>query len=537
MVAQYGVASPRSLAPDHPDLAVRLFPGARPKYRKIYLVPKIAPGLQDLCVYNNDIRTLERGVKERVLFVQMAGEWVPAPAPLGGIFDRRLYDFEALLRRYLPSTTPVSRHEFAQMYRGRKQIIYSQAVDSLMRVGIQPADFKIKTFVKAEKGKPGKAPRVIQPRNPRANVEIGRYIKPIEERLYRALARAWGQDHVVMKGLNARQVATEMSKMWHSFSEPVAVGLDATRFDQHVSRDALVWEHRQYVRCFRNPHDRAQLAGLLTHQLVNRCTGYCKDGKLKYTIVGKRMSGDMNTGCGNCLLMCAMIHSYCNQRGVRTKLANNGDDCVVFMEKRDLDRFSRDLRKWFLELGFQMEIEAPVYIFERVEFCQSHPVHDGYGYTMIRNLRAFTKDSCCLIPLESEYCLQAWLGAVGDAGMSLTGGIPIWQEVYSLYQRSAGALSSKRRRRGESRILDQSAFETGMMMAARGMTRKYGDVSAHARYSFWLAFGISPDHQIALEKQYRSLPLIKLPLDRDPLLNPPPIPHNGFCTAYEDWSG
>jgi len=150
---------------------------------------------------------------------------------------------------------------------------------------------------------------------------------------------------------------------------------------------------------------------------------------------------------------------------------------------------------------------------------------------MVRNLRAFTKDACALIPLESNHVLKSWLGAVGDAGMSLTGGMPIWQEYYSLYQRSAGNLSSKRRRRGANRVFDQAAFETGMAMSAIGMTRKYGEVTPETRYSFWLAFGILPDHQVALERQYRALDDITLcPKDSVPVPYLPPV-HNGFLTA------
>jgi hypothetical protein len=244
------------------------------------------------------------------------------------------------------------------------------------------------------------------------------------------------------------------------------------------------------------------------------------------------MSGDMNTGSGNCLQMTALAYAYAEHVGVKIKLANNGDDCVVFMEAHDVEKFVSGLDKWFLEMGFNMAVETPVYEFEQIEFCQSRPVFDGTEYTMVRNLRAFVKDSCVMVPIDSDHTMKAWLGAVGDAGMSLTGGVPIWQDFYSLYQRSAGALSSKRRQFG---FLNQAAFETGMAMAAKGMARTYSPPTPAARYSFWLAFGISPDHQIELEKYYRSLPLITFapkgvfPGHGMPF-EPPPVP--GFSTAY-----
>jgi hypothetical protein len=524
-----GVTSHDSHAPTHPDLVVQKYCGKAPKVRTFYVVPQMAPE-NNMCVYNSTIATLERGIKERVLFIEDDGGWKPAPAPEANRFEARLSSFERALAKHLPSTTPVSHEEFVGLYKGRKQVVYQKAVDSLKITGISSRDFKLKAFVKPEKGKLGSAPRVIQPRDPRCNVEIGCYLKPIEERVYKAIAKVWGGP-TVMKGYNARKVAAILHSKWKKFSDPVGVGLDAKRFDQHVSVPALQWEHRQYVRCFRDPDHKAKLSWLLRHQLRNSGVGYCTDGKLKYSVRGKRMSGDMNTALGNCLLMCAMIHAYSSEKGVVAQLANNGDDCVVFMERRDLARFQLGLKEWFLSMGFQMIVEPPAFEFEHIEFCQARPVFDGTGYTMVRNLRAFTKDACALIPIESEFVLKSWLGAVGDAGMSLTGGIPIWQEFYSLYQRSAGALSSIRKRRGASRVLDQSAFETGMAMSAIGMERVYGDVTPEARYSFWLAFGVLPDHQVALEDQYRCMGNISVPT-RDTLATPdlPPV-MNGFMTA------
>jgi len=219
------------------------------------------------------------------------------------------------------------------------------------------------------------------------------------------------------------------------------------------------------------------------------------------------------------------MKAYARHVGVDCEFVNNGDDGVVIMETKDLPRFIAGFKEWFLKLGFSMTVEEPVYELERIEFCQAHPIFDGHSYTMVRNMKSFHKDSISLLPLTSQRVLKAWLGAVGDGGMSLTGGIPIWQDFYDLYQRSAGALSSKRRRRGASRLLDTGAMETGMLMAARGMTRSYGDVSPEARYSFWLAHGVQPDHQRAIEEKLRSADLITF----SHILGRPAIPLEGFA--------
>jgi len=501
--------------------------GVDHKTRSVQVFSNMAPE-NNVCVYNSDIVTLERAIKERVFFVREAGQFVPPPLPKAGVIEKRLRSFASQLAKHLPSTTPIGRHEFANLYRGRRQKVYQQAAESLMTLGVQRRDSFIKPFVKAEKGKPDSAPRVIQPRSPRYNVEVGRFLKPLEERIYEAIAGVWGEI-VVMKGFNARAVARHLRAKWDKYRRPVAIGLDASRFDQHVSQFILTWEHSIWLKCFRNKSDRDELARLLKWQLDNLGFGYCRDGTLRYRVSGCRMSGDMNTASGNCLIMCALVWAYAKVKGIQCSLVNNGDDCVVIMESRDRERFSVDLTVWFREMGFTMKVEDPVFDFESIEFCQSHPVSDGEGYVMVRGLRGFVKDAYSLVPLRSSYMLHTWLASVGDAGMSLTGGIPIWQEYYAAYQRMAGAQSSKRRRRGARYTLDQSAFETGMMMSAIGMDRRYGHVTDLARYSFWLAFGITPDEQVAIEDVYRSYGSAVIPA----LPGQEPQPCNGFLTSYE----
>jgi hypothetical protein len=74
------------------------------------------------------------------------------------------------------------------------------------------------------------------------------------------------------------------------------VGLDASRFDQHVSHAALKWEHSVYNSWFKDK----EFARAISMQLINEGTGYTDEGKIKVEVEGCRMSGDMNTSAGNC---------------------------------------------------------------------------------------------------------------------------------------------------------------------------------------------------------------------------------------------
>lgn len=477
-----------------------------PKVRKLWQLWGFAKE-QLWAVHNNNLQNLLRGLVERVFMVPTPSGLQLPPRPSPGDFRAIMEGARQALRPWLPRAAPVDYDTFVGYYRGRRATIYRKAADSLLSRSLDRADATVKTFVKAEKvnltAKPDPAPRVIQPRDPRYNVEVGRYLRPLEKQVYRAIRKVWG-GHTVLKGMNAQQQAKELREMWDTFSDPVAVGLDASRFDQHVSVDALKWEHLIYLMCF-NASDRKHLSWLLEMQLENRGVAYLPEAVVKYTVQGARMSGDMNTSLGNCLLMSMMVWTWCQKQEVRARLANNGDDCVVFMERHQLKQFGEGLAPFFRQLGFTMVIEEPVDVFERVVFCQTQPVNAG-GWVMVRDPRiSIAKDAVSLLPLNQ--CWKKWRNAVGLCGLSLTGGVPVQQEFYhSLSQCEGEQLKTQE---------DDLAIGYGMKMLAYGMDRKLVPVSPAARFSYWTAFGILPDEQVAMEGWLRDNS-IPTPIDVTP---------------------
>ena len=467
--------------------------------------------------FNNDIDTLERAVKERVFFVKnldkkSPAKFVPPPRPASGLFSQRMECAAGILRKFLPSTAPVSHQQFVDGTPSRKRQLYQNALDSIRLDGLDlERDSSVSVFVKFEKTdrttKLDPVPRVISPRDPKFNIALGRYLKPIEERIFKSLGAMFG--HVtVMKGMDTDRTAAVIQEKWEMFNNPVAVGLDASRFDQHVSLDALRFEHSVYLECFHGKH-RRKLANILKMQEVNRCVGRTPDGELAYSIEGTRMSGDMNTSLGNCVLMCTMIKAYAIHKKVDLQLANNGDDCVVFMEQRDLARFSDGLFEWFLELGFNMAIEPPSYSLEEIEFCQCRPVFDGTRYTMCRNpFTALSKDSVYLKNTDYFPTYPAWLDAVGKGGIALAGGMPVFNSFYSMYQRGGSKTwySNRRKRRctldGVDDVLPWFMRQTGLH--GKRVAR---EPSPESRSSFYYAWGVTPDEQVELEKYYDNMSL------------------------------
>lgn len=421
-----------------------------------------------------------------MFYCKVGDEFLAPPQVSKAVVNARLRPLADQLLRVMPDYAPCLLDEFVEMYQGPKKALYARAVSSLCEQPIDRQDATSKCFVKREKCNVSKAPRVIQPRTPRYNAALGRFIKPLEHPLYEGIRRVSGcRSRVVAKGLNLNQIGSLIARKWAGFERPVAIGMDATKFDMHVGPTMLGFEHSIYLRLF--PNHKAELKRLLDWQMNNRGVGYAPDGKLKYSVKGKRFSGDMNTAAGNCLLMCFMVIAYCRERGVKFDLINNGDDCVVFMEREDEARFRAGLEQWFLDLGFRMVAEDTVHILEQVEFCQMHPVSIGGSYRMVRNPGvAIEKDSFCVRTLNHDDSFAEWASGVAQGGYAIADGIPVLRSFY-------GHLDARIRVR--EHILD----DTGMRRMARGMVDSGREIEEETRWSFYLAFGIDPHAQRCLE--------------------------------------
>jgi len=446
-------------------------------------------------VYNNTIHAIVRGILERIYYVDYGNGFQLTPKPTTDFFRESMTNVHQFFRTRIQYANPYTAAQFAACYVARRRTIYEKACQSLLMIPICRRDSHIKLFLKAEKynftAKINPAPRVIQPRGPRYVVESGRYVKPIEKKIYGTINEMFGAI-TVFKGLNADLRGQTIHSHWSKFTNPVALGLDAKRFDQHVSKAALEWEHSIYKLYY--PGDR-HFANLLKWQLENKGTAYCNSGKVKYSVEGCRMSGDVNTALGNVLIMCSLIHTYLHSIGVNGLLANDGDDCVVFMEREDLESFRGGLHDFFIAHGFFMEMEEPVFTLEAIEFCQSYPIDVGGSYRMVRDPRvAISKDCVALKPLDNPKIFKMWMAAVGQGGMSLTGGVPIWQDFYAkLIEISEGA-----------KALEDPTLNTGMKIMGRGMYHTYVEPTDESRLSFYKAYGISPAEQLSMEEYYRN---------------------------------
>jgi len=146
-----------------------------------------------------------------------------------------------------------------------------------------------------------------------------------------------------------------------------------------------------------------------------------------------------------------------------------------------------------------MKLEPDVHVFEQIEFCQSHPVWTQQGYIMVLNpVDGLAKQCMSIKPMPGEKITKRWLSTIGKGGLTLAGGIPIWQNFYKHCETSG---------EGEKVLKNDPTMRSGFYLHfIKGMRREYAPVHPRTRSSFYLAYGISASEQIARENQILNTP-------------------------------
>lgn len=441
-------------------------------------------------VHNNSLNNLIRGINERVFYTDNKGTLPQRPRKMGfralSHFDR---EFKTSYLR------PWTLEAFVDSYTGRQYNRYKRAADSLAAKPLSRDDATVATFIKCEKinfhAKPDPAPRIIQPRDPRFNAAIGVFIKPLEKLIYKNLGKLYKYP-CVAKGFDVFQTGDIIASKWALYENPCAISLDASRFDQHVSVDALKWTHATYLK-YNDDSEFQRMLGMMLH---NKGHGMCANGRVSYEVEGCRMSGDMDTALGNCLLMVAMTYSYCKSYGIDHEVMDNGDDIVVIMESSNESLFRTHVNQFYADLGFTMKVEPTVYVLEEIEFCQMHPIFDGSQWRMVRNPICLAKDLVCT---TGQLQVDAWLEAIGLGGVSLSSGLPVYQSFYVM-------LAKFGKKRKKSKIEKWQLYAgSGFARLAALTKRDPAIITTEARRSFEKAFGLNFSRQEALENLYDQL--------------------------------
>lgn len=395
-----------------------------------------------------------------------------------------------VIGRQLPEIAPMTREKFCEHYSGKRRTRYERACLDLEKRPLElPRDARISAFVKAEKMNPtakvNPDPRMIQARNARYNIEVGVYLKPIEHHLYRL--KTHRGTPMLAKGRDAIQKGRDVAEKWGLFTNPVAVSFDGSRWDQHIDREVLKIEHSVYLRCHSDP----VFARLLREQLDNKCTTL---GGWRYKAKGKRMSGDMNTALGNCLLMCLMVMAYFRELGIDYDFYDDGDDVLVFFEREHLEKVQSTCHEAYLQFGQEVKVENIAYSLEQIEFCQTRPVKDNTGeYVMVANWRKVVSHSASDTRYWADASRADMAYSVGQCLLALYPGMPILQNYAQALCRGGGKLSPG--------LYDTDwVFKFGMKGARKALgTLSPEPTTAETRASFEKAFGVPIEQQLTLE--------------------------------------
>lgn len=449
--------------------------------------------------YHNCKNNLMSALRNRVLAD------VPKPSEAG---IQSLKIQARKMTKKLRSVAPWTREQVLGHYKGAKRARYTSAAERYDEEGVTYRDSVVDLFVKSEATpitKTFKAPRAIQPRSYVYGYAIARYIKPVEELIY--LLTGFGQKRVphsriIAKGLSQTKRAKLLQEKSAHFSNPVWMTLDASRFDLHVSKEQLKIEHAVYLSCLNDP----EFAKLLGMQMVNK--GRVRSLGLKYTCDGGRMSGDMNTAVGNCILMVLMAEEMMSRINCpKYDILDDGDDIIVIVEKGWENVVKEKAYNIFLDFGHEVKIENIAYSFEQLEWCQCHPVEVSSGrWKLVRNpVKILTKGiaGTKYFTNPDEKTRRKLINSVGHCELVLNLGVPVLQAFGEMLIRLSGTTELLKFDTVDEyyhRICKELKSMNVPLEEVKGR-----DITFEARCSFERAFGITVDDQLELEEWFKTL--------------------------------
>lgn len=421
---------------------------------------------------------------------------VPLPTPDG---IRKLYAEVRRLARKFGHLEPWTFKRVIDSFPSTRRRRYQDAYDSLQISSLGYRDAIISAFVKAEKMNPGDKvnpdPRMIQARDPRYNLVIAKYLRPVEHIIYN-LRDEWDL-RMVAKGLNQSDRAQLLKDKFALFDCPVCICIDASRWDKHISKDVLVVEHSFYkalLPCY------PEFERVLSWQLRNTVR---TSGGVKYLCDGGRMSGDINTALGNVLLAVVMILSAIRALRVRAAIVDDGDDLLVICESSDVQFLVRELPKQFVGFGQEIRIENVTDDIRKVVFCQTRMVSNGKADIMVRDWRKVMSHACCGTKHWNDpHMIRPMLGLVGSCELALNSGVPVLQEFALALIRNAKGKMAKSSHAESAGLFYRVKYEFGSVESAQ-LNAVEQPITDSARLAFEQAFDMPEWEQKAAEDRLR----------------------------------
>lgn len=368
--------------------------------------------------------------------------------------------------------------------KGRRRNRFWLGIQRYWTNGIRRADSILTEMQKLELYETSKIPikedRGIQYRSVQYNVALARQLHGIEERL---IGRHVDGYHPIMKGATPGDRCKRLALASRKFKNPRYVMLDHKRFDAHLHYLLVLLEHWVYLYCRRRD---PELRKLLEWQLRNR--GYSKGG-IRYKVKGKRLSGDVNTSLGNCIINEAMLRAWLEASGVYGVVFLDGDDSVVIVEKEDYDKLV-NVQAFMLKLGMETEMSYTD-DFWQVEFCQSRPVNLDGDLVFARDPHKVLATIGKMPQSVTYQEARAILRGSAICELAMTPGMPV---VQPLMLRLLDVLGKGRRIMNSKWQWKIDNYNLKPDMIVR-------DIDWRARYTLYRSWGIDAGSQLCLEGQ------------------------------------
>ena len=449
---------------------------------------------------------------------------------------RGLRKYMARLARSLPQATPWTLDEVVNSYHGPKRNRYSAAAHESRTHGLTKTQANVSAFIKCEKiryqeTKENPDPRAIQFRNPVFAVNLATFIKPIEDVVYRLRGNRLNNcppTPVFGKSLDSVARAKLLQEKLRAFKEPVVLSLDASRFDQHFGVMHLQCLHMFYLILIRSPYFQM----LLSWTIVNKVR---TSKNLKYTATGGRMSGDMDTALGACLLMFSMLGYMFESLTVHWDCLDDGDDILLILESADYGSVitQKMIESHFLSLGQEIKVENVAYDMEGVVWCQASPVWVCGRYKFTRNPAKVLSGALVgpkWVQMRSERSRRALANTIGLCEAHLNKGVPVLQFFAQTIIVNANTKRQVRLSHSDS-LIYKVRHELGKSWLDTIPTVEAVPVDDESRLSFARAFGISITEQLEYERFFDKWEINF----GEPVLQGPPVDVNTWeWQAFND---
>lgn len=256
---------------------------------------------------------------------------------------------------------------------------------------------KIRPWAKREMLDSDKYPRAISPRAPEFNLIWAQFVGPLEEEMFKHLGphgifKKWckvgsgkHKNRWIAKGMNKHQRGILTHDKWDNLAhksgdEVVVLMLDCRGFDAHVENPYMKVA-LDVIKYTYSKDYHAYLTRIISKILENDIVG---EGFLAKWLRGL-MSGDRQTSFVACVDMILLIVTFMRKNGILYyDIFDDGDDCLLFIKKSDLERVQRMLPAFFITCGFELKVDGVARQITDIRWCQTAPISvdiEGVGTT------------------------------------------------------------------------------------------------------------------------------------------------------------